>query len=80
MACTLADLAHVKLIAPRLCFFMHTVQICHNGGKRLLLLAETIKLGVIAVTLGAAAKYLLRKQRFAPQRDQALGVKVHGMQ
>ena len=41
--------------------------------------SESLELRVMPVTFRAPAQYRLRKQRLAPERDQALRIKISRM-
>jgi hypothetical protein len=74
-----ADLAAIKGITTQRCLGMNGSEIGIYGGAGCGVGAETLKLRMVAITHGASAQDGLRQQRLAPQRNEALRIKISGM-
>jgi len=74
------ELPRVERVAASGGLSVHGYEVAVDGGKRCRVLAEPLKLGVVAIAERAAPQDFACKQSLTPQRDQALRVEVLRMQ
>jgi hypothetical protein len=75
-----ANFRTVEGITASGCFLVHGFQECRDSGDGRRVRLKTDELRMMAVAFGFAAEDLLRQQRLAPKRDQALGVEIFRVQ
>ncbi|MNT73892.1 hypothetical protein D3C72_2126520 [compost metagenome] len=74
-----AELAAVKTVAALGGLLLHGPQVGVDRQLRRGVGFEPVQLGMVAIAFGEAMEHMAREQALAPQRNQALRIKVPGV-